>query len=383
MKVGTAAHIASTMLRRSAAEAVFIRSGVNVTRPSDIRATLTERCNYRCTYCDHWRQPTYADEMSLAQWQSALLSVQQFVPRFTVQFLGGEPMMVPWFLDLAAFCADAGINWGVITNGSSLSAERVQRLVAARPLNVDISLDSRRPDLHDAARGVRGSMRRVSEGISRLVDERQKSGARFAIRIKTTITRHTIGALGEIVDWAETMPAVLVDFSPVRSWRQPDREALYPSRLDEMRLLRQAIDALVRRRRNGAPIETSIAKLRAVPLHFAGESNAHGVSECRVGLRSVDIRPNGDVNHCWKYRRIGNLLERSMADIWTDAARREVVAQSVGCELFKTTCSTSCHAHRTLLQEAGRGIRFLAAAPRSSGSAAQTPDCSGATLASR
>jgi len=99
--------------------------------------------------------------MSLASWQSTLRSLKDFTPDCAVQFLGGEPMMVTWFFDLASFCRDEGIDWGVITNGSSLSQDRVRALVAAKPLNIDVSIDSRDAGDHDFLRGVPGSMKRL------------------------------------------------------------------------------------------------------------------------------------------------------------------------------------------------------------------------------
>lgn len=351
--------LAGKVLRRSAAEEIFLRSNINLTRPSDFRATLTERCNYRCVYCSHWRQDSYADEMSLAEWQSVLLSIKAFVPNLAMQFIGGEPMLVPWFTRLVQFCADEAIDWGVITNGSSLSAARVKALVAARPLNIDVSIDSRDAAQHDYLRGVAGSMAQVSAGIERLVAERARTRRLFPIRLKPTVTRQTIGSLLGLVDWAATMPSVLVDLSPVRLLDQKDIAALYPDSAEEMAALRRVIAALIARKRDGAPIETSIEKLRAIGMHFERRSNGHGVSQCRVGLRSIDIRPNGDVNHCWKFERIGNLRQSSMAEIWHDAARREVVAQTVACDLFKTTCSTACLAHRTFAQDVARGIKLM------------------------
>lgn len=297
--------------------------------------------------------------MSLAEWQSALLSIKKFVPRFAVQFLGGEPMIVPWFFDLANFCADHRIDWGVITNGSNLSALRVKQLVAARPLNIDVSLDSRQAAVNDLMRGIPGSMDQVSAGMQRLADERQKTGQKFAIRLKPTITRHTIESLNGLVDWAETMPSVTVDFSPVRLWKEAEIDALYPVRPEDMQTLRDVIDVLIARKQRGAPIETSIEKLRAIPVHFSRQENRHGVGQCRVGLRSIDVRPNGDVNHCWKFMRIGNLRQSSMREIWSDAARKQIVQSTVSCDLFKTTCSTSCHAHRTWKQDIARGIQLV------------------------
>lgn len=211
----TLARLASRALRRSMAESLYLNSGINLTKPNDIRATLTERCNFRCVYCDHWRQDSYADELTLEQWQAALQSIRDYVGRFAVQFLGGEPMLMPWFFELAAFCHATGIDWGVVTNGSSLSADRVARLVAAMPLNIDVSIDSRGEAVNDRLRGWKGAMRRTAAGITALAAAREAAGARFPIRVKTVVSRDNIDDLDELVAWAASMPGVTIDLSPV------------------------------------------------------------------------------------------------------------------------------------------------------------------------
>lgn len=359
MRWDTVARLAGRALRRSTTEEIFLRSGINLTRPSDIKATLTERCNYRCIYCDHWRQDSYPDEMSLEEWKAALLSVKAFVGRYTVQFLGGEPTIMPWFFDLVTFCQHQDIDWGVITNGSTLNEKRVSELIAARPLNVDVSIDSRVSTNHDFLRGISGSMEKVSQGVELLVKERERVGARTIVRLKPTVTKQTIDDLLDLVDWAASLPSVLVDLSPVRLWRDSQIATMYPKDTAEVQHLHDVVGALIERKDRGAPIETSVAKLKAIVDHFAGSPNQHGVAQCRVGLRSIDIRPNGDVNHCWKFERIGNLRHTSLADIWNAKMRKDVVSQSVACDKFKTVCSTSCFAHRTLAQDVKRGVHFL------------------------
>lgn len=359
MDLATAKHLGGKVLSRSMREGLYLQTGYNLTKPTDIRATLTERCNYRCTYCDHWRRDSYTDEMTLPEWQSALLSVRNFVGRYAVQFVGGEPMLVPWFADLASFCSDQGIDWGVITNGSTLSAKIVTAVVAAKPLNIDVSLDSTIASENDVTRGVRGATRHVSDGILRLVEERKRTKGRFVIRIKPTVSRLTIGSLGRIVDWAETMPSVLVDFSPVRLRGEADKLAMYPLGSEAIETLQAEIDLLVSRKKGGAPIETSAAKLRAMVPHFLGRPSRHGVGRCRVGLRSINIRPNGDVDHCFKFRGIGSLRHSTMEEIWTMASRRELAKETTSCGLIHTACSTTCFGHRTLIQEMARGLRLI------------------------
>lgn len=358
MRAETFIRLAKRAARRSFAEAVYTTSGINCTRPSDIRATLTERCNYKCVYCQHWRQEAYTPEISLVEWQHILSSIRNYTGHYAVQFLGGEPMIMPWFSELALFCHDSKIDWGVVTNGSSLSKSRVAQIVAAQPLNIDISIDSRSEKINDTARGIKGAMQRVSQGVAALIAARAAASANFPIRLKTVVTRQNFASLPDLVAWAESMPGVLVDFSPVRLWRPEEMAAQYPMAGPEMNALARCIDQLKRLQRNGAPIETSISKLEAIVPHFRGEPSIHGVGSCHVGLRSLDIRPNGDVNHCWKFEKIGNLLQSSMKDIWEDANRRETVDETLSCNLYQTTCSMSCTAHRTLGQDIRRGLQI-------------------------
>jgi radical SAM protein with 4Fe4S-binding SPASM domain len=364
MHATTFVRLAKRASRRSFTEAVYTSTGIDRTLPSDIRATLTERCNYRCVYCQHWRQDAYTPEMTLLEWQGVLSSVRSYVGHYAVQFLGGEPMIMPWFSDLAMFCRDARIDWGVVTNGSSLSGPRVARIAEARPLNVDVSIDSRSEAVNDTARGIVGAMRRVSQGVAALVEARAAAGANFPIRLKTVVTRQNFESLSELVGWAQGMPGVLVDFSPVRLWRPEEIAAHYPVAGPEMDALERRIEHLKLLKRNGAPIETSVAKLEAIVPHFKGEPSVHGVGSCRVGLRSLDIRPNGDVNHCWKFEKVGNLRHTSMEDIWRDANRRQIVDDTLACDLFKTTCSMSCMAHRTLGQDIRRGLQIARVSAR-------------------
>jgi len=79
--------------------------------------------------------------MSLLEWQRALLSLKELVHPLVIQFVGGEPSIWPEFFELLDFCRAEDINWGMITNGSTLTRRNVRRIVAAAPTNIDISID--------------------------------------------------------------------------------------------------------------------------------------------------------------------------------------------------------------------------------------------------
>src|SRR5262245_55865485 len=135
-------------------EALYLRTQMDITTPISILAHPTERCNYRCLSCDCWRRETYPPEMTLGEWCDALTDLREFAGPCTVQFAGGEPFVFKPFLSLVEWCNANGIRWGVTTNGSALSKTTAKRVVSAKPLNVDVSVDGSSAGVHDASRGV-------------------------------------------------------------------------------------------------------------------------------------------------------------------------------------------------------------------------------------
>ena len=361
MKARDVARLGRIAVTRAAREAVYLRSGVDVTRPSSIRAIVTERCNYKCLYCNHWRQESYPEEMSLHAWQQILGSLRDFLGYYVVQFMGGEPFVWRGFIELLEFCAAADIGWGVITNGSALTRSVAERMVRARPVNIDVSLDSTEATVHDRARGVSGSRDRVMAGISHLSQARSDAGARFPIRIKPTVDRYNYRDLEELVIWAAGQPGVVVDPSPVRLGGSAAQDRHYVGPGEESRL-QDAMRQLVELKRAGWPIETTEAKLLAFGAHFRGEQTRHGYSECRVGLRNLNISPTGDVTHCWNFERIGNLHHQTAREIWQSEERSAQIEKTLHCSLAKgNLCGMACTAHRSFGQELKRGLMLLRA----------------------
>ena len=150
--------LGSKHVRNALSEELYLRTGRDVTRPASIFAEVVERCNYKCRYCDYWRRPNYRQEMTIEEWQRALSSLKEFIGGFHVEFAGGEPYIKKGFLDLLRFCRDNDIHWGVTTNGGAyLNKKIVTQTVEARPFNINISIDSMDPKIHNYSRGVENS----------------------------------------------------------------------------------------------------------------------------------------------------------------------------------------------------------------------------------
>lgn len=353
MKLGRAITLGSRRVEQELREALYIRTGRDLTRPHVIQALPTMRCNYRCLSCSCWRQE-HGDEMTLEQWQRALASLREFVGPMTVQFAGGEPFVYKPFVPLVEWCAEHRIDWGVITNGSAFSKDTSRRVVRARPVNVSISVDGATSAVHDDSRGVPGSLAHLELAIGRLREARDLAGESFPIRVKPVVHRRNFREMPAMVEWARRVGADTVDFNPVRHWTPEVETMLWIEREDEA-VLRGVVDQLVEMRRAGAPIETEEAKLHDMVDHFRGATVKPSVAPCRAGLREFHINPDGSVATCWFYPRIGNARDAGAREIWLGEQAAQQRRRQMTCGRFGSNdCASSCLAHRTIGQDVRR-----------------------------
>ncbi len=137
----------------------------------DLRVSLTERCNLRCTYC----MPAEglpvipsdalmtADEIDrLVGLSAARLGVRK------VRFTGGEPLLRADLVDIVRRCAAHDVELSLTTNAIGL-ANRAQALADAGLRRVNVSLDTVDPDVF-AEVTRRPFLDRVLEGIAAAAD---------------------------------------------------------------------------------------------------------------------------------------------------------------------------------------------------------------------
>jgi len=359
--------VGSRRLLGALREEIYLGAGSALTRPETIRPVVTRRCNYKCQYCYDWQRTEYP-EISIDDWKTALLGLRDYIGKYYVLFSGGEPFVKKGFVDLLAFCHEHGIEWSVITNGSALNRQVVERVVAATPLNVDVSVDSPAPEINDHIRGAKESLRDIGDGLRLLNSERKRQRKHFIIRAKPTVTRQNFSGLPGLVAWVIEHGADSIDFSPVRpgeywKWDTAIRDNLWIGE-DQLPAFRRVVGTLIDLKQRGAPIETPVEKLLSLPDHFLGKEINHGASPCRVGLRDFHILPNGDVSVCWEHPNIGNLIRQTAREIWESKLAGDLRARTITCNLFSTIrCANSCLNHKTLKQEFGRAIHWLKFSP--------------------
>jgi cyclic pyranopterin phosphate synthase len=115
---------------------------------TDLRVSLTDRCNLRCTYCMPaqglpWlpREELLTDDEIV---RLVVIAVAQLGIR-EVRFTGGEPLLRPGLVDIVRATAATGATVSMTTNAIGL-ASRAADLAAAGLARVNVSLDTLRPE---------------------------------------------------------------------------------------------------------------------------------------------------------------------------------------------------------------------------------------------
>ncbi len=355
MKLTTFGELAWKHTRNAFAESMYLNTKKDVTRPVSVYGIVNEKCNYKCRYCEYWRLKEYVDELSIDEWKEALTSLKEFLGSYHIEFSGGEPFIKKGFVDLVEWCHEAGIKWGVTTNGSALTKKNVERVVAAHPFNINISMDSHDPEVHNYARGVEGSLEKITKYLRFLIEERNRVGQDFPIIIKPVVHKLNFRTLPAMVQWTKELGANVINFQPIDRWTKETYDELWIEKEDHEELGEIAAK-LLDMKRAGEPIMNSELILKNWVKHFREEPAPPETMPCRVGLRNYFIRTNGDVEVCWFYPPIGNVRDNSAQEIWHSYEAKQRRKETTACDRL---CLFTCLSQKTLLDKAKMALTIF------------------------
>jgi MoaA/NifB/PqqE/SkfB family radical SAM enzyme len=174
--------------------------------PAGLVYEATMRCNLHCEFCyvgdllnieGEWRQ-----ELTLEMLQRAFPDKDGL----QVSFTGGEIFMRKDILDVMGVFRDKGYVCGYLTtNGTIISDERADALAelsaAGFLKHISVSIDGP-GELHDRARGVKGTFERTAAGLRRLQEAARRKRAPLRVSINTTVAHETLESHTEMVDVA-------------------------------------------------------------------------------------------------------------------------------------------------------------------------------------
>ncbi|MFA5110710.1 MAG: radical SAM protein [Desulfobaccales bacterium] len=347
--------------------------------PTNLAICLTLRCNLKCSMCRQIRGGQDVPEnrswffgkgeMELSAWISLLDQVKGFHPWLYVT--GGEPLLSPFFKEFVEAARRRHLVVQLQTNGTRL-AQVAEFLVEQGVVAVTISLDGP-PEVHDAIRGVKGTFKRVAEGVQALMEAREKHRSPTPVlSFNCTISKDNVAWLADMVPLAISLKADVLQFqhtmfnSPEKVERHnaffsPARveglglEMAFPSICDgeyyQSAITTEDIPVLkasLAKARELARDRLQLVFMPNLPAEVMGpyylDLDHPFLPGCDFFWKTLRVSPDGTISPCLNFK-VGNLKELTFAAIWNGPKMRKLR------QLFKQRlfpgCLRCCQRHYT------------------------------------
>ena len=171
--------------------------------PFTIAWEITRACAFACVHCradaQHRRDP---NELTTEEGYRLIDRFKAFSNPILV-FTGGDPMMRPDLFNLIRYASEKGLRCSLTPTATALpTVERLHKAKEAGIRRIALSLDAPSPEAHDAFRQVPGSWDRTMKIL------RNAQSIGLSAQINTTVTRHNVDLLSEMVRFVQEVGAV-------------------------------------------------------------------------------------------------------------------------------------------------------------------------------
>ncbi|MGE3844098.1 MAG: radical SAM protein [Vicinamibacterales bacterium] len=296
-------------------------------RPTFIGFLLTEFCNARCVHCNIWQNRGKEDSPTVAQWNTVLTDLRDWLGPVHVVFTGGEALLRPWALDVVSHAARLGFYVEHLTHGFWDDQSKIERLALSGPSRVTVSLDGV-GETHDLVRGKANFFKKASTSIETLQRLQRDRGLRYTVRLKNVLMSHNLHEAERVADFA-SKPGTEVFYQAIeQNYNTPEDARWFEHSPNWPRDPERAVavvQRLIALKQDGRHIANSVAQLEAMipyfrdPDRFRVSIQSHSAHERRAlcsALTMLQLQANGDVTVCSGQSPVGNIKSAPVRQIW-------------------------------------------------------------------
>jgi len=290
--------------------------------PIRMDLALTFRCQNNCQHC-YTGGPHETEEMSTESWKRVLDRMKE-LGIFIATFTGGEPTLREDLPELIAYAQKTGIVTGLVTNGRKLKDRGFVSTLEKTGLDfAQITLESRKPEIHDQMTGAQGSWQETVEGIRNLIS------TTIHTTTNTTLTKLNAAGFSETVDFIHSLGVKAFGCnSLIHSGKGPsfaEDNALKP---DELKSILSSVQEKAS--------HLGMSFLWYTPTRYCElnpVSLGLGVKSCTASGMNMCVGPSGDVYPCQSYfQSLGKFLETDWKTIWNHPLSRRLRAHDYAPE---------------------------------------------------
>jgi MoaA/NifB/PqqE/SkfB family radical SAM enzyme len=306
--------------------------------PMGLVYEATMRCNLHCEFCyvgdllnleGEWRQELPIDTLRRAFPDQDGLQVS---------LTGGEIFMRKDILDVMEVFREKGYVCGYLTtNGTIINDERADAMAelasAGFLKHISVSIDGP-GELHDRARGVKGTFERTGAGLRRLQAAARRKRAPLRVSINTTVAHETLESLDQMVDVATELGVDAIGLNhlmfstpdevaeTVRLTGAPDSSAISTFVTTDpgidARRVRTQVEALARKCRERRIRFDMRPKVGPAILDDYYTPGTPLSGRCLYPFLYARVSFSGKVYFCPFIRiEVGDLTKQSLESVWT------------------------------------------------------------------
>ena len=289
--------------------------------PLGVHLDVTYRCNERCVHCylDHDDH----GEMTTAEIKDVLDQLAEAGTLF-LTLSGGEVLMRRDFFEILEYARQLSFNIRIKTNGVMIRKSEARRMRDLGVEQVQISIYSRRPEVHDAITKLPGSLKRSIAAIAFLKSQGLK------VAIASVLMTVNMGEHAGVQALAQELGVVYTLDPTITPKIDGDTSIL------NLRIPGAELNAVFHNENLVGNVEEFCA-----PPPTPDEDIMEGYP-CSAGHTAGYISPYGDVFPCVQFPLpSGNVRRQKFIDIWRNSPELNEVRSIRAKDL--PVCSTCSH----------------------------------------
>lgn len=286
-------------------------------RLNGIQFELTSRCNERCIHCyiPNAKKNSGSD-MSLEKVKN-IIDVFSDNGGLQVTLSGGEVFLHKDIIPIIKYCREKDLIITILSNLIALRDYQIPFLKQYNVSSVQVSLYSMDASVHDRITTVKGSFKKTTSAIEKLVK------ADVPIVISCPMMKANYKGYKEVLKYAQSIRCkVNVD---VIMMAQADLDTNNLANRLSVEESGEVIKDIIE---NNADYRNAISEMASFSsLMYADRDNFVKLPLCGAGINDCCIAENGDVYPCagWQDMVVGNVYKQNLKDIWDNSEKLRTI----------------------------------------------------------
>jgi len=275
----------------------------------------TIKCNLSCKHCGSSCGPELNNnnELSFEEIKKAFFDIAQDfdAKKIMVAVTGGEPLLRRDIFEVMEYASNLGFKWGMVTNGTLIDSNIIDKLARAGMSTISVSLDGLEKS-HNWLRGRPDTFKKTIRALKLLKDSNQFK----VVEAITCVNQLNISELEQIYRLCEELN--------LDAWRlfiiSPIGRAAQTSELFlNGKQLRYVLEFIKNKRRENRKMKVDFCDEGFLGTEYEG-SVRDQLFQCWAGITVGSILYNGDIAACpilpREHLKQGNIKQDKFADIW-------------------------------------------------------------------